>query len=237
MRAQLIPSPSPSPSRFYRRKEDPKFTFDQVSAVVRLAHKYKVDDVKAHGLHLLQETHFNTDWDVWEIRSLLKPALTVRGSFAIGAVNLARQIGATSILPIALYGCTMLDGAVLDGWRRDDGVVEHLTEEDLALCMRGRDALVREAAALCARVFSTTPCEECTSSKCRSRLRTVRMYALVEEFPGHLVLDLGWVPRLERGFRVCEPCSEAVSTHLSEERYRVWCELPDIFGIEVEEWP
>ncbi|PIL26559.1 hypothetical protein GSI_12317 [Ganoderma sinense ZZ0214-1] len=225
-------------SRFYRRDGEPQFTFDQASAVIRLAHKYRVDDVKAQGMRLLHEMHFTSDWTRWEMRSELKPALAVHGSYAIGAVNLARQIGATSLLPIAFYECTRLGGAVLDGWRRDDGVVEHLTAEDLLLCMKGRDALVREVAALFVKVFARTPCDECTSPKCRSRLRLVRRDVFLEGFPGHLVFDREqWMPDLERDYRICEFCSEEVRERCYQECDRIWAELSEIFGINVKEWP
>ncbi|KAI0753736.1 hypothetical protein C8Q74DRAFT_1306677 [Fomes fomentarius] len=48
-----------------------------------------------------------------------------------------------SLLPPALYICCNLGGAVLDEWAREDGTIEHLSEQDLRLCINGSCALVR----------------------------------------------------------------------------------------------
>ena len=109
--------------RFYRRKDDAPFTFDQVAAAIRLCHKYKVEDVLTQAIRLLRERHFSADYAVWQERKV-RPNILIQAHAAIGVVNLARLTDVTSLLPTAIYECVRLGSAILDGWRGDDGVVE-----------------------------------------------------------------------------------------------------------------
>ena len=227
--------------RFHRRigGNPLSVTFDQVAAITRLAHKYKVEDVREQGLALLQQGHYPIDYLAWSHRDL-HPTIRMEKANAIGAVNLARYIGALSLLPMAVYGCIRLGSAVLDGWKRDDGVVEYLTPADLKYCMDVRDRLARESAIAFARGFKwVEPYKGCTTpAQCRSRLRMARREVFAEHFTEHLILD-DWEPDLEYlldEYGLCCECSGEIAIREYHERDKVWDKLPDVLGIEVEGW-
>ena len=214
-------------------------TFDQLAAITRLAHKYNVEDVRTQGLTLLQVGHYAVDYILWSHRHL-RPTILTEDANTIGALNLARYTGALSLLPMAVYGCIRLGSAVLDGWKRDDGVVEHLTLGDLKYCMDVRDALARKSAIAFARAFTwADPYKECTTpGKCRSHLRPARREVFREHFLEHLVLD-DWDVDLElliRDHGVCDKCASEVFSRDVSERKEVWDTMPYVLGIEIEGW-
>ncbi|KAI1795355.1 hypothetical protein LXA43DRAFT_38544 [Ganoderma leucocontextum] len=215
---------------FYRRKNDPPFTFDQVAAVIRLSHKYKVEDVLMQAIGLLQERHFSADYIAWQERTV-RPNILSHGHIAIGVVNLSRLTGVTSLLPIAIYECVRLGSAVLDGWRRDDGVIEYLSPQDLKLCLGARDALDREAVAIFLRVFDVTLSAECLDPElCPIHLHDAKQDTFTQYFPGHLVLDL-WNPDLESHLKIyyiCDECRDALLMRERQERHNLWGRLPDL---------
>ncbi|KAI0742366.1 hypothetical protein C8Q80DRAFT_1273052 [Daedaleopsis nitida] len=122
-------SPSPEDLRLFLRvlipktkrlffPEREKSGFPQVYAVVRLAHRYIVEDALLQGISALK-AYYADDFE-----SFLKSSCTGELPIdlfqshcePIGAVNLARLIDMPSLLPAALYDCCGLDGDVLDGY-------------------------------------------------------------------------------------------------------------------------
>ncbi|KAI1795285.1 hypothetical protein LXA43DRAFT_939155 [Ganoderma leucocontextum] len=148
----LVPS---SHRMFYRDNDELPFTFDEISAVIRLSHKYHVADAQRQALHTLK-LYFTEDFHDME-RFEEDGLFLIKRSDAISAVNLARLTDTPSILPVTFYKCCELGSAVMDGCRRADGHVEHLSLEDHKICMTGRVALVRDARALVFRIFQETP--------------------------------------------------------------------------------
>ncbi|EJF60290.1 hypothetical protein DICSQDRAFT_63386 [Dichomitus squalens LYAD-421 SS1] len=112
--------------------KEPQYSFDQVSALVRLAHKYGVQDVLDRSLRALQDARYTKDFSRYLELELDPTECDVKISpvHAIGAVNLAQLTQTSALLPLALYDCCQYGGDVLDGWRRDDGEVEYLSRED-----------------------------------------------------------------------------------------------------------
>ena len=216
--------------RFYRRRDDAPFTFDQVAAAIRLSHKYKVEDVLTQAIGLLQERHFSPDYSAWQERTVL-PNILTQGHVAIGVINLSRLTGVTSLLPTAIYGCVRLGSAILDGWRRDDGVVEYLTPQDLKLCLDLRDALDSEAAAIFLRLFDGTPCAKCIEPEsCRAHLHDAKQDMFSENFPFCPSLE-SWHPSLEEDlepYGICDECRHALFIREHQERHNLWGRLPDL---------
>ena len=73
------------------------------------------------------------------LAAVLLTAVNLRA--AIAAVNIARLTDMPSMLPFALYLVCTLEGSAIDGYERRDGSVEHLSAQDLKLCMNARGAL------------------------------------------------------------------------------------------------
>ena len=53
--------------RFYSDEEEPKVEFDQICAVLQLAHKYHVEDVERQALSALK-AHYTNDFDTYDDR-------------------------------------------------------------------------------------------------------------------------------------------------------------------------
>ncbi|KAL1938106.1 hypothetical protein VTO73DRAFT_11935 [Trametes versicolor] len=117
-------------------------TFDQVSSVIRIAHKYEISDVQRQALDVLK-IWFPSDFDAFDAWRTSPPE-GLKKTHAIAAVNIARLTNTPDILPLALYMCVTLRGYILNGWRRQDGTIEHLDSEDLRRCLNARDSLFKE---------------------------------------------------------------------------------------------
>ena len=68
---------------------------------------------------------------------------------AIGVVNIARLAGCTSPLPTALLVCCALRENLIQGFEREDGTREKLTEDDFIRCYAATPALMVASAARC----------------------------------------------------------------------------------------
>ncbi|EJF60295.1 hypothetical protein BD309DRAFT_933146 [Dichomitus squalens] len=111
--------------------------FPSISATIRLSHKYQVDCVKSEALLALQGL-YPSDFESWlEIDTEVSQEWNACGQ----AVNLARLTETSSILPAALYYCSTLGGAVAKGYRREDGTIAYLSQDDLVRCIHGMRAL------------------------------------------------------------------------------------------------
>ncbi len=238
-------------TRYHTPKADPiKRTFDDVSAVIRLAHKYHIQKVQNQALAYVQEHYYTNDFNVFSSpppESEWSLPVAALPSHAIGTVNLARLTDTPSILPLALYQCTCLGTALLDGWTRPDGTVERLSDADLRRCLNARVALASERFFLLSRVFGDTPSAGCRSLKlCGEQLRdvhraTMRSRVLIraeDKMDGGVLRN--WVP-LTRSFAdepmsMCGSCVEMMVERAVSGRKRLWNRLPEILGIDVQGW-
>ena len=174
-----------------------------------------------------------------------KQQLAFEGPHAIGAVNLARLTDTPLMLPTALFWCCHLGGALLDGWTREDGTVEHLSAADLKLCFDARFALGREQHIVCSRVFTAGPAERCTKRALCTPLLICMARLLVEDGIDlgmhsniHALCDFSDAMRqVELMGSLCGACTQAVLERQEVERKRVWYALPRLLGIVVEGWP
>ena len=220
---------------------DAPLTFDATVAVIRLAHKYDLPAVRNQALSVLRKHTFPSRGPrPW--RTYPNPTVRVRDIHAIGAVSIARLLDKPALLYPALYRCAVLGSAVLDGWTRDDGTVEHLTLADLRICMDAQAALARESAAIFAATFMDVLHKDCESTKeCRAGLRKLEDAMLLEEFgKRHDVLDTesGEKDIEERAtaLGVCKHCRTMLERRRKEKQREVWKRLPELFGIEDERW-
>ncbi|KAM5539618.1 hypothetical protein V8D89_006727 [Ganoderma adspersum] len=212
-------------SRIHYRttRASPVPTFDEISAVIRLAHKYNIPQVQEEALTSLPSMS----------QIPLMPA------HYIGVVNLARLTDTPTLLPLALYNCAYLDSSVLDGWTREDGTVEHLSCADARRCIDARIVLTDERTLSLSRLFDATPSRECVSRiACIAELHRVPDIVLRSELTRRVRPLYDWtdtITRLGGGFP-CGPCREELLERNERERKRVFDSLPEIFGITVEGW-
>ena len=87
--------------------ETSKPTYEQISAWIRIGHKYQLKGLYEQSLNFLK-LHYTTDLRVWcESEHFAPPGW--KEVCSIGVVNLARFINEPSILPTALLACTVMN--------------------------------------------------------------------------------------------------------------------------------
>ncbi|KAI1795294.1 hypothetical protein LXA43DRAFT_992260 [Ganoderma leucocontextum] len=234
---------------YYFNEAPPVRTFDEVFAVISLAHKYNIQDVEAQALNALRDNGFSSDF---ALCSNLDRQPRVTAINSIGVVILARLTDASTMLPLALFQCTIPGSVdIVRGWKREDGTVEHLSPEDLARCINGRNALVPHEILLPSRFFKNEPSSDCrTGTQCLEVLRNMLVFVSGDEkLSTRRALDdwtmvlrqfatLG-IPTLQGGryIRVCTYCEAELLARHQRERMRMWELLPEVFGVTVDGWP
>ncbi|KAM5539632.1 hypothetical protein V8D89_006741 [Ganoderma adspersum] len=215
------------------------FSFHQISAIIRLAHKYNVWDILDQAIAALQD-HFTTDFASWD-SGTNQGVIKVRFQQSIGVINLARLLDRPTLLPSAFYKCALLGSAVLDGYRREDRSVEHLLLEDVKRCINGRNKLVQQAFTIVLEVFMSRPCDECTSAAvCQTALQQLLEVAMVSCREASASVPQGWddvIRKCAQESHLCAPCEKVVLEREYKVRKRVWNALPGIFDIKVDGWP
>ncbi|KAH9916564.1 uncharacterized protein BXZ73DRAFT_105759 [Epithele typhae] len=142
-------------------------TFDEVSAYIRLGHKYQMDAFYKPAMVYL-ERFFSPTIDRWNKWSSRDDPYTLPGcapECAIGIVNLARLTGKTSLLPLALLSCCQLGGRLLECLARPDGTHETLSPEDLKRCLSAINHLTSDGIYAMQLLIGTRPEESCPNTQ------------------------------------------------------------------------
>ncbi|RPD55970.1 hypothetical protein L227DRAFT_579187 [Lentinus tigrinus ALCF2SS1-6] len=212
------------------------YTFDQLSALTRLSHKYGIESVERQAIACLK-TYYADTFEAWEGAKGFR-AMPEAGQ-GIGAIRLARLTNNPAMLPVAFYECAILGGKIVQGWTREDGTVERLGWEDLERCIDGYGALCRMIDYRIECLFKVEPCAACTSRiRCKTGMRD--LYADQIEFKWktprllHSVADE--IEEWARDYSLCEHCAELIKEHDRSERRDLWARLPSIFGLSIEGW-
>ena len=219
-------------TRLLHRKNP--IAFPELFAVIRLAHKYNIEDLLEQGLHILKKFYTasfrEVESDAYHHVNLLKPSLVHH----IGAVTLARLTNTPSVLPFALYNCCGLAGRVMDGWTRDTGETEYLSMQDLRAIITGRDQLAQNGFRMLLSIFDEEPSLDCTQpASCgiglSGLIRSVRW-----EGAGEYDVLHSWEPvirRFAKELDLCGQCRAALLRRDVRERREAWSELPVMFGL------
>ncbi|KAI0742396.1 hypothetical protein C8Q80DRAFT_1328262 [Daedaleopsis nitida] len=218
----------PAKQRTLYHQEKP-LPFDLLFSAVTLAHKYHIEDVERQALELIK--------DGLSFKFRQRTLVRYQPQQAIGAVNLARLTNTPSILPTALYECCGLRGAILDGWKREDGSVEFLSQGDLRRCINGRDSLSCINFQLIHEVFHPMPSEDCTSHRvCEVGLGLVLRDATTAGGSDDYSVLSTWEEVIRDSVRKHDVCAECLSRLLerdiSERRFR-WMRLPVMFNVQI----
>ena len=184
--------------------------FNQLSSLTRLAHKYQIGFVERQAIARLK-IYFTDEFEKWPT---VAPLLDVDGMESIEAVYLARLTDNHDMLPLALYRCSILGGAVARGWTREDGTAETLNADDLERCINGYGLLREETHDFLTRIFRFPSPPECPSpNSCQSCLSYFhekaqgfsQRYAHLD--PWHSFYD-DWIE--EGDVQLCFECREAL---------------------------
>ncbi|RPD76881.1 hypothetical protein L226DRAFT_611295 [Lentinus tigrinus ALCF2SS1-7] len=144
-------------------------SYAELSAQIRLGHKYGVKQMVQSSVDYLQEHFPETTSPIkkWEFKYRFKPP-GFQPTHAIGVVNLARLADAHSLLPASLMACALLGQELTKGFTRPDGTQETLSRDDLLRCVVGRAAWTKACTTASHKVFQRTISSDCIRrEKCK----------------------------------------------------------------------
>ncbi|KAI0720773.1 hypothetical protein C8T65DRAFT_632773 [Cerioporus squamosus] len=218
---------------FFQKNKDMQYTIAQISSLVRLSHKYQVEDLLGQALSALR-VYFTDSFAEWDTATdyPFDPPVPAAG---IEVIHLAKLTETPSMLPIAMYTCAAGGSAILDGWRREDGTVVHPSREDLGRIIDGYGDLQRRALALNQTIldpFTPSTCQFPTS--CRSNMQMMWERLTEEAFLDSRVLH--HLRDIMAEYDLCAACLQMLETRDRTERRKLWKSLPAIFGLAIEGW-
>ncbi|PIL26524.1 hypothetical protein GSI_12282 [Ganoderma sinense ZZ0214-1] len=217
----------------------PASVFARLHAALHLAHKYQCPEVETRALFTLKKfyTANFTQYDVFDSTefAFIRP----QPEDSVAAVNIARLTQTPSMLPYALYLAATLEGEMMDGYKRRDGSVEHLSAEDLRRCIDARGPLAREHAAVIRHVFRATfRAPGCRTPSACAAMENVMLHDVEENALGRFNVLQSYVEAIEEwvlGGGLCKLCKTAMLARDVEARRRVWSLLPGMFGLTTKE--
>ncbi|PIL33281.1 hypothetical protein GSI_04731 [Ganoderma sinense ZZ0214-1] len=223
--------------------------FEVLASLIRMAHKYAIQDILDHALSRLKRYYPSN------LAALQDPAsraryVTTKPEHAPEVVALARLTNTPSLLPSALLLCTGL----LTTYRRPSGggpfefQLAALPVPDQALLIAARGYLIDICAQRALRLLAVVPCAGCTHPEMCRAMQDAPLVALQSGVEGKVPLFYGQDPLqpmaatvwdgLERSL-FCAGCRKALVDVDEAEMKWVWSELPGIFGVKIEGdgWP
>ncbi|OJT06025.1 hypothetical protein TRAPUB_3123 [Trametes pubescens] len=220
-------------------------SFDEISACMRLGHKYQCDQMVQRSIDYLKD-YFPDDIDVWVDDAPHDPP-KFEPIHRIGVVNLARTTGADALLPVALARCCLLDGEIVGGFAREDGTQEVLARADLARVFAGKARLMHTNVYATHRVFRQAVAKECRRAKaCEGVLKRLLGELVQDEaVMDPLRLTYAWGAYVDRievkkgdGEReLCAKCYAMLKTErVKEEQRALFRALPGMMGVTVDGW-
>ncbi|OJT09464.1 hypothetical protein TRAPUB_14067 [Trametes pubescens] len=223
--------PRSDPSVFFPTA--PTYSYEMVSAAVRLGHKYQMAPLLDRAISYLKR-YYTDDFATWESYNDYGPPGFSCWQHAIGVVNLARLTGETSILPTALLICCMVGSDLVHGFTNADGTQERLSSHDLALCVAAKDVLYKESMKIAFRIFRPTLADTCTSPAFCMEV-FMRLFGRLDTLADALVTPdpltgTFWFVFGEDA--PCKSCEAMVKARDLRERRAIWDKLPEIFGLK-----
>ncbi|RPD58576.1 hypothetical protein L226DRAFT_466520 [Lentinus tigrinus ALCF2SS1-7] len=220
---------------------DLKTDFHVMSALIRLSHKYQIEDVEKRALSALCHI-YPTELEEW-VGSDSQIDDNDR-FYAIAAVNLARLTDTPSILPSAFYHCALLQSRVLLGFTREDGSKEYLSQDDLGRCMDGMPKLIasRNTTTLgLARCIQESGAENCwRTGLCAIARRSLsNSMVMMPLHPDHETHAMSSESSRWTAHGLCDRCIAKLEKEEFKSLSILWTRLPTIFDVDglAGTWP
>ncbi|KAI1786049.1 hypothetical protein LXA43DRAFT_80879 [Ganoderma leucocontextum] len=228
----------PSTQRSVFKSEFGDFTIHQLSALIRLAHKYQIEDVQKQAIAALRVS-YASDFQAWEKRESQRVIGKASVSSGIEVIFLARLVDEPKMLPTAFYMCSLASGFIVDGWRREDGTLQTLDNSDLRRLINGYGALRQRAALMLSRVFNVDPSYGVLGMHCHGPLTRAYHQEVKICKPMNFKLLHSWKGMINQWatkYSFCEACAETLEERSTVERRALWDLLPTIFGLKLDGW-
>lgn len=101
--------------------------FDAIWATIRIGHQYQMQHLVSQAVYYL-ERYFTDDLAFWGKGTLFASHAPLKAAHAIGIVNLARFVDEPSFLSTALLLYCSLDEDIVNGFVREYGSREMLSQ-------------------------------------------------------------------------------------------------------------
>ncbi|KAI0694942.1 hypothetical protein C8T65DRAFT_666336 [Cerioporus squamosus] len=216
-------------------------TFDEISACVRLGHKYEVDHLVQRNMDFLRK-YYTNDFDVWYPSNLVRPP-SFKTIHSIGVVKLARLTGDLRMLPTALMDCCTLGADIVEGFAREDGTRETLSGEDLGRCFVGRTKMAQASARIAHQMFRTVVSPNCKHTACCGRVLQ-RMLNELGNAKDDVISCVDWyaswmvyVDSRDEERELCNRCYKMLEGERPKRLQKeVWLNIPAMLNLTVEGW-
>ncbi|KAI0753648.1 hypothetical protein C8Q74DRAFT_1360943 [Fomes fomentarius] len=221
-------------------------TYQQISAYIRLSHKYEIDFVLEQSLEYLQ-CYFHDDFDKWYVRTPLAPLPGMKIVHAIDIVNIARLTGRH--FPPPFCSAARLGQRLVEGYRRGDGSYGQLTPEDLGRCIAAQKLLACETAKAVLAAFTPYTSKDCKHAQQRpQKFRCLLgLQRLLHNFREDATLVANIYPfyrwKYYRAFasgssevEMCDVCWAQLEQRFVNEQRKIWARLPELLDVVVPTW-
>ncbi|KAI1795336.1 hypothetical protein LXA43DRAFT_881932 [Ganoderma leucocontextum] len=239
--AQLLRVLLPTTHRhFHPDDEMPERTFDEVFAIIRLAHKYHIEDVQRQALRLLREYTFNDNFEMW--KGTREETIPVDGACAIGAVNLAKLLNVPEMILSAVYKCLSLRGGILDGWTCGDGSIEYLSQDDIKRCIDASHKLSLAGISLVSTMFRPEASNRCNlrplcvTALPPTLLDVLKFHPEAVSVASQVMTPWDGIFKKLGGYGLCDTCWHELEARDTAGRQEIWKRFPDIFDVVAERW-
>ena len=222
--------------------------FETLASLVRMAHKYAVQDILDHALSRLRK-YYTNDLAAWQDADTRACYVAVKDHHAITVVQLARLTNTPSLLPTAFLLCTKLLATwavVKRGVPVALGVSSLPVTDQLAL-ISAREYLLHLCSERMLRLLAAAPCAACTMRAACSFAREGPLSSIRggNALPGPALFRRDVLQPMAATFWgdhwhvFCSKCREALIRVDERESKWVWGRLPNIFGVKLdqESWP
>jgi hypothetical protein len=207
--------------------------FAVVAAFLRLGSKYEIAQLRSEAVKRLS-IEYPSELDKWD-SVVVTPWAEIQSHKGIhfNVVNLAREVGLTSILPAAYYSACEINGfeQILEGACGEDDQLVTLSVENQKVCMRGWGSLVRTQHDQTFKWLATQ--DDTLFQACRSREKcnNTRMKVFHSTFRcGPVCYALAsWQAGDEAG--LCGSCIAASRRMHDDGRANIWNHLPFAFDL------
>lgn len=209
----------------------PNPTYHEISAQIRLGHKYQIEQMVQRNLKHLQK-YYAEDCSSWFDVSPLEPPGFLEEQ-VIGVVNLARLTGTDSILPTAILGCSCLySDTLLKGMTLEDGSHETLCPDDIGRCLSSKWETTEASVWLLHKVFSVGPADDCIRPpQCRPIIQKMLDGVMSDKKDAvKLMWWEDWRPYMEEvdeDRELCKGCFDMLHSRKCEEHRKLFDRLPD----------
>ncbi|OCH85369.1 hypothetical protein OBBRIDRAFT_839002 [Obba rivulosa] len=219
--------------------------FSTVAAIVRMAHKFEIQELLKHALTRLK-SWYTDDFMIWERNCGSNGTAMMRrplSTEAIVAVLLARLTNTKTMLPLALYLCSQLPASsLLQDVHLPDGSVAQLSLDDVARCIEGKAKLIeKKITAFHSLLYQSR------NANCKLKCWTKYCSCILSEKWGgtqdyHVLMPLRdqippYSTLLKAG--VCIGCIHFVFDAEQRARRTIWRQLPKLMGVADSslKWP